>query len=366
MPLWSYICGRRGINRIRVYERRDSKCIYVEWFDSDGRHQKVLRLAEEPVTDRTLAKRVAHRMSAAQERRRNQALAQMVFGHSVSHTLPEVFAELHREKEGGWSRQWATDQKRYRTYWEQKLGDTPLVGMSPRGVAQIVEVDAGENEWSPRTVRGYLRYMKEAMAYAQLQLKWIEERHNLSALRLPSGEGVSRSYSETEVLAILDKLPEVDARAHAIGEILYCTGRRLTATRTLPRTSYAAPLLEYPGSTDKARKSGVVVLTKQACAAIDEAPEHPGFLFPADNRLTPVRVETLGDWLAEAEVLAGVPHVDYRGWHALKRVYATVTEGIVGRDKQAGTTEKVLTGTYRQDWLDEKRAVADALENRRG
>ena len=365
MPNWSYICGTRSVNRMRVYERRDSKCIYVEWFDDDGRHQKVLTVNRERVTDRKLAIRIAHRLADAQARRRNQNAAEMLFGRSAIHTLPQIFAELHDEKEAKWSGRWNTDQKRYRAYWELKLGDVSCIGLSPRAVARIVEADAKKNGWSGRTVRGYLRYMKEAMSYAQLQLKWIEERHNLSALVMPSGLGISRSYTEPEVLEILNKLPEIDARAYAIGEVLYCTGRRLTATRTLPTRSYAPPLLEYPGSTDKARKSGVTVLTRQAMAALTDVPKHPDFLFPADNRRTPVRQQTLGDWLHEAEVLAGVDHVDGRAWHSFKRVYATVTQGIVGRDKQSGTTEETLD-IYRQDWLDDKRVVADALENRRG
>ena len=73
----------------------------------------------------------------------------------------------------------------------------------------------------------------------------------------------------------------------------------------------------------------------------------------------------MGGWRNEAEVLAGVDHVDGRAWHSFKRVYATVTQGIVGRDKQSGTTEKTLGGAYRQDWLDDKRVVAGVLENRR-
>ncbi len=102
----------------------------------------------------------------------------MLFGRSATHTLPDVFRELHDERQHRWSRQWTIDQKNYRRYWESRLGDMPCIGLSPRGVTRIVEIDAKKNGWSDRTIRGYLRYMKEAMAYAQTQLKWIEERHN--------------------------------------------------------------------------------------------------------------------------------------------------------------------------------------------
>ena len=62
----------------------------------------------------------------------------------------------------------------------------------------------------------------------------------------------------------------------------------------------------------------------------------------------------------DAEI-AGIEHVKGRGYHGIKRRFATATRGMVGRDKQAGTLEGTLENHYVQDDRDPKKAVAEAL-----
>ena len=65
--------------------------------------------------------------------------------------------------------------------------------------------------------------------------------------------------------------------------------------------------------------------------------------------------------MREAERLAGVEHIERRGWHGLKRLYATLSQGMPGADLQSGTLASTLSGHYRQDVLEPKRQVAQAL-----
>ncbi len=75
----------------------------------------------------------------------------------------------------------------------------------------------------------------------------------------------------------------------------------------------------------------------------------------------PTEEKCIRIWLYRAEKLAGIEHVKGRGFHGIKRRFATATRGMVGRDKQAGTLEGTLENHYVQDDRDPKKAVAEAL-----
>ena len=127
------------------------------------------------------------------------------------------------------------------------------------------------------------------------------------------------------------------------------TGRRLSAARALTgpaitrRGSWTT--IQFPGETDKARNTGT--------AAVYELPERTDWTVPSE--------ELCNDWIHLAEAGAGVPHVKGRGWHGLKRLYATLTTDLAGADKQSGTRRETLEGHYRQDMLGPKQEVAIAL-----
>lgn len=68
--LWRHVTGERGINRVRVYERRPGGPLSIEWYDRNGRHQKSLtNLTGEPLLGsdkehRELAKELAAKLAA--------------------------------------------------------------------------------------------------------------------------------------------------------------------------------------------------------------------------------------------------------------------------------------------------------------
>ena len=79
--LWRYHTGMRGINRVRVYERRAHGPLSVEWYDDTGRHrQSLASVVGHPVTDRVLAKSIADRMAREQSRKRHRRTATELLG----------------------------------------------------------------------------------------------------------------------------------------------------------------------------------------------------------------------------------------------------------------------------------------------
>jgi len=367
MGLWRYSVGHKGVSRVTVFERPDSSCLYVEWWDDDGRHKQALKtVLGHPITDRGLAQQVADTMSRAQERKRNQQAAEMI-GLPTTRHLGELLKALHESREGRWSESYTRDQNRYRQFWTEKLGDIALTRVNAAGVERIVREEAkrrtkakGQREWSPRTEGAVLRYLVDAFSFAERKLKWIEPRNNLSAVTIPKGLGNSEAYTLSEAQALLPALEAIDWRAGFIGHVCVQTGRRLTAVRKLPertgwvelRDQYA--VLQFPGDTDKARNHGQAVVSGDALRLTRLA---------ASKWSTPTLDEAQA-WIRAAESAAGVPYRKGRGWHGLKRLYATLAKGHIGRERQSGTTGVTLDRVYVQDSLEPKVDLARILAAR--
>lgn len=364
MPTWRYSVGRKGVSRVTVFERHDASSIFVEWWDDDGRHKQALStVTGHPITDRELAKKAADRMSRAQERKRNQQGAELL-GLPSERSLKELLDTLHRNRGDEWSESYTRDQKRYREFWLDKLGNARLMRVSAAVVERVVSQEAkkkGERGWSPRTRGAVLRYLVDAFYYAERKLKWIEPRHNLSAVSIPAAKSKSEAYTLEEARRLVLALEAVDWRAGWIAEVAFQTGRRLTAIRTLPERSAWVTLgqgygvLHFPGETDKARNTGqAVVAGKRALRLTARAME---------DWKTP-SLQECQDWIEAAEKRAKIEHRSGRRWHGFKRLYATMAKGHVGREKQSGTTGQTLDRVYVQDELGPKVELAKLLAGR--
>ena len=357
MPTWRYSVGRKGVSRVTVFERPDATSIFVEWWDEDGRHKASLaRLLGKPVTERERAMEVARRMSAAQERRRNQEAAELL-GLPSGRTLLDLLQTMHMDRGAEWSDSYRRDQDRYRKVWEEKLGAIKLTGVTAAVVERIAR------EVYPKKVasrRHLLRYIVDAFYYAERKLKWIEPRHNLSAVAMPKRQRKSLAYSLEEAKALLPALERADWRAGFIGQVAFQTGRRLTAIRTLPEQDGwvtfddGNAVLHFPAETDKARQAGEAVIVSRAVELAQRA---------AKKWVTPT-MEECQDWLKAAETAAEIPYRKGRSWHGLKRLWATLAKGHPAREKQGGTTGQTLDRVYEQDHREPKVDLAKKLAGR--
>ncbi|MEE8551430.1 MAG: GIY-YIG nuclease family protein [Gemmatimonadota bacterium] len=60
MSLWSYFTGKKGHNRVRVYERQKHGSLHIEWYERGRQQRRTLKaLAGYAVYDRGLAVRLA-------------------------------------------------------------------------------------------------------------------------------------------------------------------------------------------------------------------------------------------------------------------------------------------------------------------
>lgn len=346
----------------------------------------------EPVTDKTLARDIAEEMSRRQEEQANDAARSLVFGAAGERTLQYLLDELHAHRGPSWSAGYTRDQKRYRRFWLQHVGkDTPLHKVNRMPLEAMVQKEAEKKDWSPRTQRALIRYLKDAFTFGRERLKILEERHDLSAIQMPAADPQKRFYSDAEAPKLVSHLGKVDPRAGLVGEAYLQAGRRVSATRNLrvddvtltelesERGKIRAAVVTWGRKTDKARKTSAAPLTGPAVDLIEELLQKPlvqssGLLLPhgdldePNEDAKPVRLEVLNTWLHEAEAEAGIPHVKNRGYHGLKHRFATKA----GSDRRmasllSGTTEEVIQHHY--DTKDDVDLVAMAeftLDVRRG
>jgi len=293
-----------------------------------------------------VAEKIARRMALAQERKRNQQAVELL-GLPTGRTLKELLERRHADLARKWTPKYKRSRDALYRFWLDRLGDVRLTAVT----AAVVERVALEAQGS-RSVRwrqDVLRYLVDSFIYAEKKLKWIEARHNLSAVEVPAAKGKSVAYTEEEGRSLVRMLWTVHPVAGWMGTVAFQTGRRIGAIRTLKRehitTEPGWTLIAFPGETDKARNSGV--------AAVHELPERTDWSVPP--------YEHCVAWLEAAETRAGISHLPGRGWHGLKRLYATLTAGQPGADRQSGTRRETLEAHYRQDVMDPKKDVARLL-----
>jgi hypothetical protein len=299
------------------------------------------------------------------------------WGVGQRHTLAELLNTLHKARESGWAPSYIRNQKRMRAFWIEALGqDCPLP--LPAGIVEDAARDAARAKgWTPRTHQAYLRYIVDAAYYGQRKLKWYGEQDNLSSVDFPAVQTISRPYSKDEIRRLLACAEAVDLRLAAWLHIAYDGARRSTAIRTLPASAYRVEgdrgTIHFPGHTDKARRSGVVVLSQSGREVVERliatpAVKSSGLLFPGEWR-GPRRAcmtdRTLRRKLRALEQAAGVDSIPGRAMHGVKRRATTDAirlSGVRTAAKQSGTSEATLQRHYDQDDMDDKAELADRLE----
>lgn len=364
--LWRYITGNRGVSRVRVYERRPDAPLQIEWYENGRRRQRSLRsFTGKVIRDTKIATRIADEFSDQLEQDYNRGVRRHLWGIGEPKSLGKLLERLHDDRGSRWSKSHERDQDRYREWWEMKLGtDVVLTDVNDAMVETVVRREGKDREWSPRTEGAYLRYIVDAFYYAERKLKWIEPRHNLSSVDIPAPRPKGKPYSKAEVGKLLPKLEAIDPIAGWIGHVLWQTGRRLTAVRTLPRSAVELhedlAVITWPEETDKPRKGGVSVVVGEAFALTKRLLEEKSGKY-VTGRSAP-DMDTCQDWMNLAEQQAGVPHVKGRSWHGIKRRYSDRTEGMKSRAAQSGTREDTLRRKYDpRDDLAAMREVAEAL-----
>jgi integrase len=140
--------------------------------------------------------------------------------------------------------------------------------------------------------------------------------------------------SAQDYSAMLAVAEAVDPRFKTALILAHETGHRIGAVRQLRWEDISAEqhAVRWRAEADKQGYEHTTPLTPEALGALREARRRPivsPWVFPSpSNSAEPVSRHLLQNWWRRGERLAGLPAEERRGWHSLRRQFATELKGV--------------------------------------
>lgn len=187
-----------------------------------------------------------------------------------------------------------------------------------------------------RAVQRDLRFLLGVLNWAVLRGDGhggtLLERNPLKGLRLPKEKNPQRVVlAKEEYEALLEVADQVDWRFKVALVLAHETGHRIGAIRQLRWSdiNFDEGVICWRASTEKSGYEHVTPMSDQARSALKWAQkESPGIgdapVLPAPaKRDKPISKYLATSWWNRAEVLAGLAPQRWRGWHSLRRRFAS-------------------------------------------
>ncbi len=189
---------------------------------------------------------------------------------------------------------------------------------------------------SDRTVEYDLKFLIAVLNWAARSRdergRPLLDRNPLKGFRKPTEKNPRRVVlTEDEYRALLKVARRVDWRFHVALVLAHETGHRIGAIRQLRWADihFEGGTVRWRAEHDKSGHEHVTPATAEAVAALDEAQRwNPGTgeepLLPAPrNPLACLGAARLHAWWSRAQILAGLEPMPGRGWHSLRRKFAS-------------------------------------------
>jgi integrase len=378
---WSYSAGERGRNRVRAYEH-SSGILMLEYRDEAGRRNRV-SLGHR---DRAQAKRAADAAAAKLTVAEQLVPDERDVPHEL--TLKELFDIYGEEVTPTKSGRSQKHDKRASKMFLKYFGPGRVVStLSLRDWERFIRdrgegrVGPGEPPWKgvgPRTVEYDLRFIMAVFNWAMHAGDGrggvLLDRNPFKGYRVPKEKNPRRVVlTDEEYRALLEVSEVVDWRFHVALVLAHETGHRIGAIRQLRWSDIdlEEKLIRWRAETEKTGHAHVTPMTDQAVAALRRARNrNPGIgdapVFPApENPDLCVSRYLTRDWWKRAEGKAGLEPRPGRGWHSLRRKFASDLKGIPLKTLQelgGWKTHQTILMCYQHADEGEMR---QALENRR-
>ncbi len=331
----SYSAGEWGRNRVRVFPDPKTGLLQIEWRESGRRRSRSLKHR-----DWARAKRQADEVAAgfAMYEPNGKAEAQPepltlgrlfeIYGEEVTPTKGE-HTQRHDEIAMrmflgffGKDRDPATLSQRD---WDRFIRARRLGRVGPSG-----------KPVSDRAVECDLRFLIAVLNWAAKsrdeQGRLLLDSNPLRGLKTPKEKNPTRVIlSEEEYHAMLGVSRQVDWRFHVAFVLAHETGHRIGAIRNLrwADIDFEGREVRWRAEHEKTGYEHVTPLTAEAVAVLEEAREAnhgngEGFVLPElRDPSASISRGRVGTWWRKAERLAGLEHERGRGWHSLRRKFAS-------------------------------------------
>ena len=331
----SYSAGEWGRNRVRVFPDPKTGLIQIEWREGGRR----------------LSRSLGHRDWARAKRQADEVAA----GHAGAHipdvveaestpltlaTLFDIYGEEVTPTKGEKSRKY--DRFATKMFLEFLGRDRTPATLSQRDWDRFIrnrrsgKVGPSGRPVSDRTIERDLRFLLAVLNWAAKSRDeegtLLLESNPLRGLKLPKEKNPTRVLlTQAEYEALLDVSLAVDWRFRVALVLAHETGHRIGAVRKLrwSDVDLDSGVIRWRGEHEKTGYEHHTPVTVQALSVLEEARRHnPGIgdapLLPAPKDPSACMSRSLArDWWKKAETLAELAPKRGRGWHSLRRKFAS-------------------------------------------
>lgn len=331
----SYSAGEWGRNRVRVFPDPRTGMMQIEWREGGRRLTRSLRHR-----DWARAKREADEFAASYVRPEPRARAGAEPGPLTLEALFRIYGEEVTPAKSPQSR--AYDRAAMRMFLGFLGRDRDPAALSKRDWDRFIRerrsgrVGRSGRPVGDRTVQRDLKFLIAVLNWAadsrDERGKWLVEGNPLRGLKLPAEKNPARVIlTDTEYEALLRVSREVDWRFRVALVLAHETGHRIGAIRQLRWSDIdlEGESVLWRKEHEKTGREHRTPLTGTAVAVLAEARRrNPGIgdvpLLPAPmDPSRSVSHPQAGAWWQKAERLAGLEPRRGRGWHSLRRKFAS-------------------------------------------
>ena len=330
-----YSAGERGRNRVRVFPDPKTGLIQIEWREDGHRRSRSLGHRD---WDR--AKRQADEVAAGRASADPVDEAQAESTPLTLKTLFDIYGDEVTPTKGEQSQQY--DEAAMKMFLQFFGRDRQPATLSQRDWDRFIrerrsgKVGPSGRPVSDRTIERDLRFLLAILNWAAKsrdeQGHLLLESNPLRGLKLPKEKNPARvllTHSEYE--ALLEVSVGVGWRFNVALVLAHETGHRIGAIRKLrwSDVDIEGGVIRWRAEHEKSGYEHRTPVTADALAVLEKARrENPGIgdapLLPAPKDPSKcVSRSLVGKWWEKAEALAGLEPKRGRGWHSLRRKFAS-------------------------------------------
>jgi integrase len=361
-----YFVGEKGVNRVRLYAHPKTGMLWL-----DCRTPKRIR--------QSLGHRDAER--GKQEAEKLAAELRSAEAPRNDVTLRVLFDKYEREKLSTKSVGVQQHNQRARALFERCWGaDTKVKDLDRRDWDRFIrERHAGilRPEKSSRKKGVRDRQIEYELRFLLAVLNWAEgvrehgrpllEHRPFRGFAVPTELNVKQpTVTEQEITKLRSVAHQVHPRCSIFFSLVYHTGHRGKAVRLLKwnDVDLAAATIRFSEVRDKIRFDHVVPIDEELTQKLREYQRETGaigdaWLFPdPEDPTQPVSRHVVCEWWQKLERLAGIARVKYRGWHSLRRRFATDLDGVPMKQTMSlgGWRTPITVMRYQKHTIEELRA----------
>ena len=331
----SYSAGERGRNRVRVFPDPKTGMIQIEWRENGRRRSRSLGHR-----DWARAKRQADEVAAGRAGADLLGEAQAEPTPLTLETLFDIYGEEVTPTKATASQQY--DRATMKMFLDLFGRDRRAATLSQRDWARFIrarrsgKVGRSGRPVGDRAIQQDLRLLLAILNWAAKSRdeggELLLESNPLRGLRPPAEKNPTRVLlTEAEYEAMLQALLAVDWRFRVALVLAHETGHRIGAIRQLQWSDIDIDggRIRWRGRHEKTGYEHRTPITAEALAVLDEARrQNPGIgdvpLLPAPKDPSAcVSRSLVRDWWNKAVALAGLEPKRGRGWHSLRRKFAS-------------------------------------------